>query len=173
MLFFGTAQLARDLAGGRVSDAERVRYFIANSLFFAAFSYFPFAYSNAGWVEGILELVGVLVVTYWGIRRCYAAYGEHHGSARFVSDFVCLSLPVGLKVVPVAWLLYWLVRISYRELFWSLSQAGRISPDAVLAVDRQFQWLAVFVTVVGSLVVYYVRISRALGSMRQAPPLPG
>jgi hypothetical protein len=173
MLFFETAQLARDLAGDRVGDVERVKYLIASSLFFAAFSYFPFAYSNAGGVEGIVELAGVLVVTYWVIRRCYAAYGGHHSNARFISDFVCLSFPVGLKVVPVAWLLYWLVRISYRELFWSMSQAGRISPDTVLAVDRQFQWLAILATVVGSLVVYYVLISRALGSMRSAPPQPG
>lgn len=173
MLFFRTAQLARDLAGDRVSDAERVRYFIASSIFFAAFSYFPFAYSNAGQAEAILELAGVLVVTYWGIRRCYAAYDESRGSARFVSDVVCLSFPVALKVVPVAWLLYWLVRISYREILRSMSQAGQTSPDAVLAVDEQFQWIAVFATVIGSLVVYYVRIARALRSMRTVSSHPG
>lgn len=101
---WNTSGVARDLAAGRVSEAQSFGYFFACSVLALVNSYAAsFLAPEINWLL-LYEFFVALAVTLVGVRACYIA-NEGAVGREFVLRFICISLPVGIKLSLLSWAL--------------------------------------------------------------------
>lgn len=160
--FWNTKALADELARDQVQERDAFLYFLANSVMWTTVLYYSIYWGmRFGWLF-FYEFAVALVITVFGLLRCYEANGAAHGS-HFVLRATCLSFPIGLKVNSASILLGW-------ALYYLLSQ----HVDATLFRDPgrvydliSFTWVAAFTF------LFYWRLWVHLAMARRHSPSPG
>lgn len=96
--FWNTRQLVIELAEGRVSEYVAFQYFLANSVLWSLVLYYSaLMNASANWLY-LYEVVVVVVIIILGIQQCYKENGGSSGQ-EFVMRAICLSFPIGLKIL--------------------------------------------------------------------------
>jgi len=160
--FWNTRALADELARDQVQERDAFLYFLANSVMWTTVLYYSIYWgARGGWLF-FYEFAVALVITVFGLLRCYEANGAARGS-HFVLRATCLSFPIGLKVNSASILLGW-------ALFYLLPQYV----DATLFRDPgrvydliSFTWVAAFTF------LFYWRLWVHLAMTRRHAPSPG
>jgi hypothetical protein len=166
---WNTSAVVEELSRGAPSERSRLHYLIAASLIAAITPYLSYMFDQARHLEWLVAYEAVLVaaVVVIGTRRCYAANGGD-ASADFLGRFVCLSVPVGLKVTVGAWIAY----VACLRLFDFVLENATMSSDSAATASaywtgRVLEFLP-FATAVGSIVVYYARMEVHFSRVRIA-----
>ena len=158
MHIWNTSVLVEELRARQVSQREKAKYLAVTS---ACISLLPYAYLQSP-TSPLLAVEAVLtaLITLVGITACYHANVRGDGE-EFLDRFVCLSLPLGLRV-GVVWIVIYL---AYSMVGYAVLGEERF--DAVL--DRYT--IADLVFAFATMTVFYTRlryhILRASGSVSQ------
>jgi hypothetical protein len=113
--FWNTKALARKLAHDGISERDAYGYYLANSIMWTILNYYAIATgARIGWLF-FYEILVVLVVTVFGLSRCYAANGGHTGQ-HFVLRATCLSFPISLKISTASILLIWVNYVVFPKV---------------------------------------------------------
>ena len=105
MHFWNVKTLARELAEGKVTQTEKMKYLLAYAILSTI------VVQLVGWSGEhvspilILQAVGVLVITVVGILACYQANRKGDGN-EFIDRFICLSLPLTLQIGALTFVVY-------------------------------------------------------------------
>jgi len=96
-----TDKLVEDLALGKVSEVQSLRYAMISALLIAALQYYAYWLGGErGWFLG-MEFVAVCVISLIGLGECFKANGGPSG-ADFLRRMYCLGVPMGLKISLVS-----------------------------------------------------------------------
>ncbi len=105
MYFWNTRALSEDLRAGRVSQHEKMKYLLAGTLTFSVGSYLlvPEEPSTLLAVDALITAV----ITVGGVLACYRA-NRRGDNEEFIDRFICLSWPVGIRVVTAIAAVYFI-----------------------------------------------------------------
>lgn len=156
--FISAGKLVEDLAHGHLSTRDRAYYMLAGFIFSLIAGYSTLIGTNASrtWL-GLYEFLLLVVTTVYGFERCYSASNGDDNSS-FISDFVCLSLPVGVTTALAAWGIYWGGWLLYQHIVLTIPFESQQTAKTIAWVNNELPWLTVFLAMVLSNVVFYLRM---------------
>jgi hypothetical protein len=162
LYFYSVSKLVEDLAHERLSPRDKAYYMLAGSIFSLLVGYSTLTMSNASrsWL-GIYEFLLLVVTTVYGFERCYRA-SNGDGSKSFISDFICLSLPVGVTTTIVAWGIYWGGWQLYRRIVLSASFESEQVVKTIVWLNNELPWATVLITMVLFNGIFYFRLASHL-----------
>lgn len=104
--WWNTNELVQRLSQGRISEAESLRYAMINAVLVTQAIYY--ATWGGGYRGSMLmyEFFVVTIISLVGLSECYKANGGQQG-ADFLKRLSVISVPVGIKVVLIGFLLGW------------------------------------------------------------------
>ena len=160
--FWSAAKLADDLGHERLSQSTKAYYMLAGFAFSILVGYTPLTFTNSGHVWlGMYEGLFVLAITVYGFERCYTAAGGNNNTS-FISDFMCLALPVAIKTTFICWGIYWGGWYMLQHLLVSTSFESQRAIKIVKFIYNDLARLTVLGTVVASNAIYYLSIASHL-----------
>jgi hypothetical protein len=96
-----TRKLVEELAKDAVSERQSFWYAVINTaLVVQAMYYVAWVGGPRGWFL-LIEFVAVCIITVAGLQECFKANGSA-GGAHFIKRFICLGVPIGIKVAIAA-----------------------------------------------------------------------
>jgi len=154
MYFWNANALAEDLKQGRLSEREKMKYFLVFSLFVTITSY-------ASWEANILVFLEALILvamTIWGTLFCYKANQKGDDKA-FIERFVAMNLPLTIRLIVMIAVPATVIRILL-----SLVAEELFPPESYTIFDLVFVVLAsaIFYWWMRS---YFLKISGAVKSL--------
>lgn len=164
--FFNAAKLAEDLAHERLSPRDRAYYLLGGFLFSSCVGYSTLTFTSAGrtWLA-LYEFFFLVAVTIYGFERCYtAANGDNNGS--FVSDFICLSFPVGITTTIIAWVVYWGGWQIFQRLVLGMPFESEKIVRTMLWINNELPQITVLLVVVLSNGIFFLRIAAHLARIK-------
>lgn len=165
---FSARRVADDLANGRVSPRQRGYYLAASTIVMVVVNYSALFAGNPAWTWlSLFEAIVIVVVTIYGLTACYESAGGDANS-HFVSEFVCLSVPVGLTTTLCVWSIYWAIGFAFRETILGLSESHYQFAVNLHRIGSNFFGLLAFLVVVLTEVIFYFRMSKLFQAMRRA-----
>jgi hypothetical protein len=96
--FWNTKALAKKLRSRSLSQAEKMKYFVASSACYVLFFEVNGYLSESPDLWPILRSAVTVMTTIIGIIVCYRANAEGDGQ-EFIDRFICLSWPIAIEVV--------------------------------------------------------------------------
>jgi hypothetical protein len=99
---WNTRGVVADFVSNRTTQADSCAHLLALSLLWACETYLGFFVTPVVTWTLAFEFAVVAVVTYTGVRACYVANGGN-GASDFVLRFICLSLPIQVKLSLLGW----------------------------------------------------------------------
>jgi hypothetical protein len=160
--FLSAAKLSEDLVQERLSLRDKAYYVLGGSIFGIILSYSTLTFANASrtWL-GLYELLLLLFITVYGFERCYnASSGDNNKS--FISDFVCLAVPISVTTTIVAWGVYWGGWYLYQHVVTAISFESQHAAKLLLWINNELPWPTVLITVVVSNGIFYLRMATYL-----------
>ncbi len=144
---WNSAGVARDLAAGHVSEGDSFAYFVGSSVLLLVEGYVgTLIGTDIDWLL-LYEFFVALVITVVGLRACYLVNGAGSGKD-FLVRFICISLPVSVKLALVSWVLYVLFHLFPNPFL-----------DPFLFVNEERAWaLFSFLWVAGFTGAFYWRV---------------
>ncbi len=101
---WNTRGVARDIAAGRISQADAFGHFVGLSLLWVVNGYLAiFVTPPIEWLL-LYEFFVVAAITIVGLRACFLANGGNEGKD-FLLRFICISFPVEVKLFLLSWVL--------------------------------------------------------------------
>lgn len=156
--FLSAARLAEELASGKLSVRRKANYMLAGFIFNLIVGYSTLTGTNASrtWLGGY-EFILLLVITIYGFERCYrASNGDSNQS--FISDFVCLSLPVGVTTTLASWGAYWGGWQLYQRVVLAMSFESEKTANILVWINNELPWIAVLLAMILSTCFFYFRM---------------
>ena len=104
MYFWNVKALAADLKKGRISQQEKLGYFLGT---FAVIGKFTLLISHVtlySFETAFLDVIPGLIISIWGIRACFMA-NRRGDNLNFLDRFFCLSFPIFLEIDDLIYLL--------------------------------------------------------------------
>src|SRR5882724_167613 len=119
-----THPLVQELALGEVDPQEQAGYVLAGLVVWilASYSGLIVAGSPAWTLPSILEATALLAISVIGVVRCLDAAGGRQNQ-RFLVEFTCLSVPITVSTLSVAWGVYWIATVAFRDGLIALSRS--------------------------------------------------
>ncbi|MDO8995340.1 MAG: hypothetical protein Q7U77_01815 [Sediminibacterium sp.] len=116
MYLWNTDRLSLALANQELTNEQKFQYLLLLQLIYAAAGYLAWLFitpstENLFWFEGLM----VLVLTFYGLRRCRARYAAAPHN-RFVEDCMLLQAPLALKFFGFIWLGHYAIRHLFEML---------------------------------------------------------
>jgi hypothetical protein len=167
MRILSSKKMVGALAKRELTPRSIAYYMLLGTIFNLIVGYSTLTGSNASrtWL-GLYECAILSVLTIYGFERCYAAAdGENCGS--FVTDFVCLSIPIGISTLFFTWLGYWIFWTAFGYVVREVSFGSESSAHAMLLLNAQLPWFSVFVAMLASTFLFHWRLSVHLGHLRR------
>lgn len=164
--FLSATKLDEDIANERLSQKDRAYYMLAGFIFSAVVGYTPLTFTNAGraWL-GLYECLLILVVTIYGFERCYTAANANNNRS-FISDFICLALPVGVTTTIIAWGIYWGGWHIFQRIVLTMSFESEQAVKTMLWINNELPKVTVLLTVVLSNGIFFLRIASHLNRIK-------
>ena len=162
--FWNTKALAHDLAHEGVRERDAFLYYVMNSVMWTLMGYYGYYFgARIGWLF-FYEILVVLVITVFGLARCYEANGGSSGQ-QFVLRATCLSFPIGLKINIASIFLGWAYYVAFPRII-----------DSMTFRDPGHVWdLIMFIWVPAFSALFFWRLWRYLASIQRLlapnPPL--
>jgi hypothetical protein len=110
--FIRADQMAEDFREGRIDEAIALKNMIAGLILFGLGYQVPISIgfeeignSNSKFLLDLLEYIFAAVIVYYGVWLAYQANGKGDGEGFFLR-FTALSLPIGIQVTIVFFVLY-------------------------------------------------------------------
>lgn len=148
-------RLAEKLATGQIQDESAWVFLAIGDVLFVIFSFisaYVLGFSYLEFKAASLEAVITVVVIVFGIRACYRAYS----GAKFMRDFIVLSVPALIYATLLSWVAHWSVIFAvgkYGETT-SFSTEAEVAASMSLA-GKALEIGAVAATVIGSICFFY------------------
>jgi hypothetical protein len=160
--FLSTTKLSDDLVNSRLSQREKVYYMLAGFVFniIAGYSTLMLSSASRTWA-GIYECFMLVVITAYGVERCFDATNEDENKS-LISDFICLSLPIGVTTTFAAWAAFWAFWLLYKPLVLAAHIESQEIIKIIVWINENFYPISVLATVVISIAVFYLRIATHL-----------
>ena len=98
MYWWNVDSLADELKKGTLSEKEKMKYLLADSIATTAAIFLVSSVSRAASLMAILSAMAGVAIAVVSILLCFTANGGSNGR-HFIERFVCLSWPVGIRVV--------------------------------------------------------------------------
>jgi hypothetical protein len=157
--FFSPGKLASGLANGEVSDGEKISYMFAGIIFSIVATYSTVIGSNAGrtWL-GLIEFTLILATTIYGFSSCYNST-DNEWRSLFISDFVCLSLPIGVIVTLFAWGGYWTAWTIFQQAVLIIPFEAPQTVDKIVLFNNKFPPVSSFIIAVSANYFFYSRMA--------------
>ena len=160
--FLSAAKLSADLAQEHLTPRDKAYYMLAGSIFGIILSYSTLTLGNSSrtWL-GLFEFLLLLLITAYGFERCYnASNGDNNKS--FISDFVCLALPISVTTTIVAWGIYWGGWYLYQYVVTVISFESQPSAKLLVWINNELPWPTALITVLVSNGIFYMRMAKYL-----------
>jgi hypothetical protein len=163
--FISGSKLVEDLAHDRLSERDKANYLLAGIVFgiFAGYSTLVASNPSLTW-RGLYELLMVLVIAIYGFERCYST-SKHASSPSFISDFICLSLPITITTMVAVWGIYWGGWYLYMSAILSMSFESQQAIRMIDWINKDMPWLSIFLAVVCSNAIFFLRMRLHLKRM--------
>jgi hypothetical protein len=100
MYFWKVSALVEDLKNGRVSQRQKMHYYLANTLFYLVLFYINGLMATKPNIFTMLNILLGLFVTVGGILLCYETNSQGDDK-EFVDRAICLSWPINLRMLVV------------------------------------------------------------------------
>jgi hypothetical protein len=97
------------------------------------------------------------MITVFGVERCFAATNED-ADKTLISDFVCLTLPIGVTTTVAAWGVFWAFWLLYKPVVLAAHVESQEIIRVIIWVNANFYPISVLITVVASLAIFYFRM---------------
>lgn len=153
MHFWKTSNLQSELKNGTLSQADRFKYFfvfiVLTTIVMEIAGYIPSVSSFEKSTGSVLNIIVTIVGTIW----CYKV-NKAGDNSDFIDRYICLSLPVGVRVIVV----FIVVIITYDIV------AHIIFGDAFTEFNKSFNWIDVFTTTTFQ-VIFYWKLSEAINDV--------
>jgi hypothetical protein len=116
MYLWNTDRLALALAKQELTTEQKFHYLLLLQVVYVAAGYLAWLFvtpsaGNLFWFEGVM----ILVVTFYGLRRCRDRYALAPQN-RFIEDYMILQVTLSLKYFGFIWLGHYVVRILFETL---------------------------------------------------------
>jgi hypothetical protein len=98
MYWWNVRQLAQELRAGQVDEKERFKYFLATSIAWTLVAQPFFYYGETFKVADVVSGVLALTITVIGTVLCYRV-NKRGDNTDFIARMICLSWPIGIKLV--------------------------------------------------------------------------
>lgn len=148
-------RLAEKLATDQIQDESALLFLIIGDVLFVIFSFISAYVLGFSYLElkaASLEAVITVVVIVFGIRACYKAYS----GAKFMRDFIVLSVPALIYATLLSWLAHWCVIFAVGKYGETTSFATEAAANASMSLaSKVLEIGAVAATVIGSISFFY------------------
>jgi hypothetical protein len=167
MHLFRTTPLVSLLARQEVGGTDQARYLLASFLVFTIPAYaglMPSSGAGYTWAIGF-EGWFYVAIAFFGVRAaCDAAGGAINKN--FITEFICMYVPVAITTLLAVWGVYWLViwQLSEQLAEWSWSHSQFAQNLRVMGTD--FFGLLTFASHVIANSTIYLRLIRLLGDVQ-------
>jgi len=104
MYLWNTKALAKELKEGTLSESQKFKYYITVTLLFYLFTMLPGSKESSIILYSFLGMLVSLLIIFFGIYKCYQV-NKSGDNVNFIERFICLSLPVGIRVCAFSILL--------------------------------------------------------------------
>lgn len=119
MYFWRVNPLVEDLKNGRVTQRQKMYYYLAGTLLSLIYIFISSAVAVTPNLMTVVNIVLAISVTVGGILLCYEA--NHQGDdTEFIDRFVCLSWPINMRMIAVLIPIYIVAAIA------SSNNSGRV-----------------------------------------------
>jgi len=98
MYFWKIDKLESDLIKGAMSNADKFQYLLASTILIALGFEVSSFISESATITRVTESIIVVVATIVGTIWCYNRNGKGD-NAEFIDRFICLSFPVGIRLI--------------------------------------------------------------------------
>lgn len=153
MYFWKTDDLIDELRKGSLSQADRFKYLFVMILITVFLTELMLYMSEVPSVIAITESIMVVTITIFGMIWCYQT-NKLGDNSEFLDRFICLSLPITVRLFVFFVLIYTLY------IFFGTSFFG----EAFEKFTEQTNWIDVIFTVAFS-VYFYWRLSIAINEV--------
>ena len=150
MYFWKTESLAAELRNGTLSQKDRFRYLLTFLIITALFADVSYYISEAPSTVAISESTLVVLITIFGTIWCYRT-NKSGDDLEFIERFICLSLPVLVRLIVIFLIFYSFYMIVGFYLF----------EDAFDKFTETTNWVDVGFTILFGLYFYW-KLSRAI-----------
>lgn len=163
---FSARKVVQDLSRDEISHEHRAYYLLAGFVFSLIIGHCTLTGTNASrtWL-GFYEFLILLLITVYGFSKCYFVANGNTNSL-FVSDFICISLPVGVTTTFWAWLGYWGGWWIFHQIFLSQSFDSLNSAKMVVWINNELPWFSIIITMVASTGFFYARMISHLTELK-------
>lgn len=167
--FLNARKLAHELADGKVSLTDRAHYLLTYLLLFIPIFYLNFALGSAGlgWM-GMYEAVALIVVIVIGFVKVFEA-GRGESNPHFITQFMCLLVPVTLTSVLYVWGAYWVITWLFGDALLAWSYSSLQITASLYAIGSDLIGLLTLLAVVLTEVVIFTRLVPLMRHVQQAP----
>ena len=105
MYFWKVNALVEDLKNRRVSQRQKMHYYLANALFTLACIYITSLLPVKPNVFTVINIIFGLCITVGGVLLCYEANNQGDDE-EFIDRIVCLSWPINVRMIGILILVY-------------------------------------------------------------------
>lgn len=155
---FSARKVVQDLADNKISQKYRAYYLLAGLVSSLIIGYCTLVGTNSSrtWL-GFYEFLILLLITVYGFSKCYiVSNGDTNGY--FVSDFICISLPVLVATTFWTWFAYWAGWWIFHKVFLSQSFDSLNSAKMVVWINNELPWFSILIAMVASTGFFYARM---------------
>jgi len=147
---FGTTKLIQDINGQVVTTCEKLSYLIAFNILIVITNYFPIFLAATKNVYLYVEFSIIFFITIVGIKYSYSLLREKE---RYIEYFICLSVPILVKIsLIVGGIYYGVLWFSYEYL------SEMLNPDLMTDIITMAS-----VTILN--ILYYLILSKSMSSI--------
>lgn len=97
MYLWNTKALAKELKEGTLSESDKFRYYIVVVILYTVLLMFPTRGGSSDAVDSIIGILIAILAIFFGTYICYKV-NKSGDNVNFVERFICLSLPIAIKI---------------------------------------------------------------------------
>ncbi|MDR0247813.1 MAG: hypothetical protein LBI16_05420 [Burkholderiales bacterium] len=169
---FNAKRLAQELGRKELGPRVLGYYLAAGALLFIPLSYSGFTYVGQplwSWLS-IYEGFAIFAITVWGFSASYFASGGDD-NPNFITEFICLSVPVFFTTTLIVWSVFWGITIGLRECYELYEyQFFRNLYSMAYSTGSNLQGLLNFLAVVSTQAIGFYRITKLFRIVRSSSP---
>jgi hypothetical protein len=176
-------RLAEELGRGEVSPRGKAYYLFVSIAMWVLINVTGFTTASPLWsAMSLIETVVLLLIIVLGFTYAYEAAGGDK-NADFVSQFICLYVPVSITTVVAVWAIYWGGIFAFRESIIAISESQIQFAINLSRMGSSFSGGLVLLAVLAVEAITFYRITKlfrivrsqagAVNSLLQATPDSG
>ena len=155
MYLWNTKALAKELKEGTLSESEKFKYYIVGTILYTVLLMLPTRGESTNTIDSLIGILIAILIIFFGTYMCYGV-NKSGDNANFIERFICLSLPIAIKIFLI-WVLVVILTVISTFILGYAGFVDSASTEAFL-IYKSLAALLIIVVILSVWICFYWRI---------------